>query len=426
MGSAQGRGWQVERSGRVAWAARSLKLPGGSWEAPDGGRVGRAWGGCVWGWSATVWSRGRGKSKCFGAGVDWARRRRTEDRAGGWWEGPQLRRRDRPGGFDGRCGGRDRLGGGRQVERAGGGRRLKLPGRGIGRLRTVPGGDGAEAIQFSRHGLEPWAGEIEMLLGRAGMGTALEDGGPGGRVAGRGRSFGAVTGLVVEGVAVAGHRFGGGRQVERAGGGRRLKLPGRGDWEAPDGAGRRWCGGHPVFAARSGAVGGGNRNAFGAGGDGHGAGGRRTGRAGGGKGPQLRRRDRPCGQGRCGRRAGSAEGGRLSGRWSVGGSSCRGGGIGRLRTVCMKELGGAEVGGTVRSRRAGEIEMLLGRVGDGHGAGGRRTGRAGGGKGPQLRRRDRPCGQGRCGPLPHFAGARGGRGRCHRGSRIGGERAAAC
>jgi hypothetical protein len=36
---------------------------------------------------------------------------------------------------------------------------------------------------------------------------------------------------------------------------------------------------------------------------------------GGGDGPQLRRRDRPCGQGRCSRRAGSAKGGRLSGRW---------------------------------------------------------------------------------------------------------------
>ena len=31
------------------------------------------------------------------------------------------------------------------------------------------------------------------------MGTAPEDGGPGGWVAGRGRSFGAVTGLVVTG-----------------------------------------------------------------------------------------------------------------------------------------------------------------------------------------------------------------------------------
>jgi hypothetical protein len=35
-----------------------------------------------------------------------------------------------------------------------------------------------------------------------GMGTAPEDGGPGGRVVGTGRSFGAVTGLVVKGVAV--------------------------------------------------------------------------------------------------------------------------------------------------------------------------------------------------------------------------------
>ncbi len=36
------------------------------------------------------------------------------------------------------------------------------------------------------------------------MGTAPEDGGPGGWVAGKGRSFGAVTGLVVKGAAVAG------------------------------------------------------------------------------------------------------------------------------------------------------------------------------------------------------------------------------
>jgi hypothetical protein len=37
--------------------------------------------------------------------------------------------------------------------------------------------------------------------------------------------------------------------------------------------------------------------------------------------------------------------------------------------------------------------MVLGWAGNGHGAGGRRTWWAGGGGGPQLRRRDRPCGQ---------------------------------
>ena len=56
-----------------------------------------------------------------------------------------------------------------------------------------------------------WAVEFKMPRWRSdgfgagrGMGTAPEDGGPGGRVAGTGRSFGAVTGLVVKGVAVAG------------------------------------------------------------------------------------------------------------------------------------------------------------------------------------------------------------------------------
>jgi hypothetical protein len=49
--------------------------------------------------------------------------------------------------------------------------------------------------------------------------------------------------------------------------------------------------------------------------------------------------------------------------------------------VRMKELDGAEVRGTVRSRRAGEIRWFWGWAGNGHGAGGRRTGRMGGGKG---------------------------------------------
>jgi hypothetical protein len=50
-----------------------------------------------------------------------------------------------------------------------------------------------------------WAAELKMPRWRSdgfgdgrGMGTAPEDGGPGGRVVGRGRSFGAVTGLVVK------------------------------------------------------------------------------------------------------------------------------------------------------------------------------------------------------------------------------------
>jgi hypothetical protein len=91
--------------------------------------------------------------------------------------------------------------------------------------------------------------------------------------------------------------------------------------------------------------------------------GRRTGRAGGWKGPQLRRRDRLCGQGRCSRRAGSAEGGSLSGRVAGGGSSCRGGGPGRLRTVPMKELGGAEAARHGPEPRAGEIRCSWGGCG---------------------------------------------------------------
>jgi hypothetical protein len=113
---------------------------------------------------------------------------------------------------------------------------------------------------------------------------------------------------------------------------------------------------------------------------GHGTGGRRTGRVGGGKGPQLRRRARPRGQGRCGRRAGSAEGGRLSG-WAAGRRlKLPGGGLGRLRTVRMKELGGAEAARHGPEPWAGEIEMLLGRVWIGHSAGGTED-RAGGWRG---------------------------------------------
>src|SRR4051794_11090303 len=47
----------------------------------------------------------------------------------------------------------------------------------------------------------------------------------------------------------------------------------------------------------------------------------------------------------------------------------------------MKELGGAEVGGTVRSRRAGEVEMLFDWARRWRGGG---PGRAGGGKGPEA------------------------------------------
>jgi hypothetical protein len=94
--------------------------------------------------------------------------------------------------------------------------------------------------------------------------------------------------------------------------------------------------------------------------------------------------------------------------------------------VCMKELGGAEVGDTFRSRRAGEIGMLLGRVWNGHGAGGRRAWWAGGGNGPQLRRRDRPRGQGRAVHSPTSPERRAGGGAAIAARGIGGERAAAC
>jgi hypothetical protein len=91
----------------------------------------------------------------------------------------------------------------------------------------VPSGDGAEAIQVSRHGPEPEGGyssragflsAATVMLRRmkptASQGRddrlqgedhpGLDGGGPGGRVVGRGRSFGAVTGLVVVDVVVAG------------------------------------------------------------------------------------------------------------------------------------------------------------------------------------------------------------------------------
>ena len=248
------------KGGRLSgWVRRAAAQAAGvgAGEAPDGVHEGA---GRRRGWRHGPEPEGGGNQMLeigHGAGG-------TEDRAGGWREGPQLRRRDRPGGFDGRCGCRERLGAGRQVERAvvvGG---STCRGGGIGRLRTVPGGDGAAAIQLSRHSLEPWAGEIEMLLTGHVAGGA-ED--LGRRVAGKGRRLrrrdrpGGWWVVVVE---LARCRAGG-RQVERAGGGRRLKLPGRRDWEAPDGAGRRWRGGHPGFAARSGAVGGGNRNAVGTG-----------------------------------------------------------------------------------------------------------------------------------------------------------------
>jgi hypothetical protein len=68
--------------------------------------------------------------------------------------------------------------------------------------------EGAGRRRGWRHGPEPEGGGNQMVLGGCGLGTAPEDGGPGGWVVGKDRSFGAVTGLVVKGADVAGQARG--------------------------------------------------------------------------------------------------------------------------------------------------------------------------------------------------------------------------
>ena len=214
-----------------------------------------------------------------------------------------------------------------------------------------------------------------------------------------------------------GWRSGAGVEFERFG--RGLK----GSWEAPDGGreGERGVGVCGGGAARSGAEGGGNQMLL----DGMGTApeGRRTGRAGGGKGRSFGAVTGQVAWGVAVAGPARAEGGRLSGRWW---SAAQAAGAGDWEAP---DGAGRRWAEAIQFSRhgpepwAGEIEMLLGRVWDGHGAGGRRTGRAGGGKGPQLRRRDRPRGQGRCRP----GQARGeGGGALPSPLEVGEERAAAC
>jgi hypothetical protein len=198
----------------------------GPWvgEAPEAG-----------GWAGTVWGGGRGRwvaeiEMVLRVGVDGHGTGAEAGRAGGR-RGRSLRVRC-PANRAGGCRGRDGLGAGRQVERVGGGRRLKLPGWGLGRLRTVcmkelSGAEVGDTVRSRR------AGEIGCFEIGHGAGGA-ED------LAGGWRERAGDSSDVTGQVAL------------RCGG--RAGSP-RGAWEAPDGAHER-AGRRRGSAARSGAVGG--------------------------------------------------------------------------------------------------------------------------------------------------------------------------